>query len=103
MTRDGKIVASAKVKNVGKYKGKESVQLYIHDIVGSAVRPLKELKGFEKIELDVGEEKTVEFTITEETLKYWTKSLKFEAENGKFEVFIGASSACKPFATFELK
>ena len=102
LTRGGKIIASAKIKNVGKYKGKEAVQFYIHDLFGSVVRPVKELKGFEKIELDVGEEKTVEFEITEETLKFWTKDMKFEAENGKFDVFIGKSSACKPFATFEL-
>ena len=102
LTRGGKIIASAKIKNVGKYKGKEAVQLYIHDLFGSVVRPVKELKGFEKIELDVGEEKTVEFEITEETLKFWTKDMKFEAENGKFDVFIGKSSACTPFASFEL-
>ncbi len=102
LTRDGKLVASAKITNVGKYKGKEAVQLYIRDLVGSCVRPLKELKGFEKIELDVGESKTVEFEITEQTLKYWTKRMKFEAESGKFEVFIGKSSACKAFASFEL-
>jgi beta-glucosidase len=70
--------------------------------VRSVVRPIKELKGFEKIELDVGESKTVEFEITEQTLKYWTKRMKFEAESGKFEVFIGKSSACKSFASFEL-
>jgi beta-glucosidase len=102
LTRDGKLVASARITNVGKYKGKETVQLYIRDLVGSCVRPLKELKGFEKIELDVGESKTVEFEITEQTLKYWTKRMKFEAESGKFEVFIGKSSACKSFASFEL-
>ena len=67
------------------------------------MRPVKELKGFEKIELDVGEEKTVEFKITEEMLKFWTKDMKFEAENGKFDVFIGKSSAIHPFARFELK
>ena len=102
LTRGGKIIASAKIKNVGEYKGKEAVQLYIHDLFGSVVRPVKELKGFEKIELDVGEEKTVEFEITEETLKFWTKDMKFEAENGKFDVFIGKSSSCTPFASFEL-
>ena len=102
LTRGGKIIASAKIKNVGKYKGKEAVQFYIHDLFGSVVRPVKELKGFEKIELDVGEEKTVEFEITEETLKFWTKDMKFEAENGKFEAFIGKSSSCTPFASFEL-
>ncbi len=102
MKRGETLIASAKIKNVGSYKAKEAVQLYIRDVVGSVVRPLKELKGFEKIELDVGEEKTVEFTITEEMLKYWNKDIKFVAENGKFEVFIGKDSKCKPFASFEL-
>ena len=102
MKRGDTLVASVKVKNVGKYKAKEAVQLYIRDLVGSVVRPMKELKGFEKIELDVGEEKIVKFEITEEMLKYWNKEIKFVAENGKFDVFIGKSSACEPFARFEL-
>ncbi len=102
MKRDETLLASVKVKNVGKYKAKEAVQFYIRDVVGSVVRPMKELKGFEKIELDVGEEKVVEFNITEETLKYWNKEIKFVAESGEFEVFIGKDSTCKPFASFEL-
>ena len=102
MKRDETLVASVKVKNVGKYKAKEAVQFYIRDVVGSVVRPVKELKGFEKIELDIGEEKTVEFTITEEMLKFWNKEIKFVAESGEFEVFIGKDSTCKPYASFEL-
>lgn len=97
-----KLIASAKIKNTGKYKAKEAVQFYIRDIKGSCVRPVKELKGFEKIELDVGETKTVSFEINEEMLKYWNKELKFVAEKGEFEVFIGKDSDCKPFARFEL-
>ncbi|MBQ8840070.1 MAG: beta-glucosidase BglX [Clostridia bacterium] len=96
------LVASAKIKNTGKYKAKEAVQFYIRDVKGSCVRPVKELKGFEKIELDPGEEKTVSFEITEEMLKYWTREMKFEAEKGEFHVFIGKDSTCKPFATFQL-
>ena len=103
MTRGETLTASVKVKNTGAYKAKEAVQFYIHDVVGSVVRPMKELKGFEKIELDVGEEKTVSFEINEEMLKFWNKDMKFVAENGKFEVFIGKDSRCKPFASFELK
>ena len=103
MTRGETLTASVKVKNTGAYKAKEAVQLYIRDVVGSVVRPLKELKGFEKIELDIGEEKTVSFEINEEMLKYWNKDIKFVAENGKFEVFIGTDSRCTPFASFELK
>ncbi len=97
-----KLTASVKVKNTGKYKAKETVQLYIRDLFGSAVRPLMELKGFEKIELDAGEEKTVTFEITEDTLAYYGADLVRKAEKGKFHVFIGGSSACTPFAEFEL-
>lgn len=96
------LLASAKIKNTGKYKAKEAVQFYIRDVKGSCVRPVKELKGFEKIELDVGEEKTVSFEINEEMLKYWNKELKFVAEKGEFQVFIGKDSTCMPFAKFNL-
>lgn len=96
------LVASAKIKNTGKYKAKEAVQFYIRDVKGTCVRPVKELKGFEKIELDAGEEKTVSFEITEEMLKYWNRDLKFVAEKGEFQVFIGKDSNCKPFASFML-
>ena len=102
MKSDEKLIASAKIKNVGNYKAKEIVQFYIRDVKGSCVRPLKELKGFEKIELDVGEEKIVSFEINEEMLKYWNKDLKFVAEKGEFEVFIGKNSNCQPFAKFNL-
>ena len=97
-----KLVASAKIKNTGKYPAKEIVQLYIRDVKGSCVRPVKELKGFEKIELNVGEEKTIFFEINEEMLKYWNKELKFVAEKGEFEVFVGKDSSCAPFAKFNL-
>lgn len=96
------LVASAKIKNTGKYKAKEIAQLYIRDVKGSCVRPEKELKGFEKIELDVGEEKTISFEINEEMLKYWNKDLNFVAEKGEFQVFIGKDSSCQPFASFNL-
>ena len=96
------LVASAKIKNTGNYKAKEIVQFYIRDVKGSCVRPLKELKGFEKIELDIGEEKTVSFEINEEMLKYWNKNLEFVAEKGEFEVFIGENSNCQSFAKFNL-
>lgn len=96
------LVASAKIKNTGNYKAKEIVQLYIRDVKGSCVRPVKELKGFEKIELDAGEEKTVSFEINEEMLKYWNKNLEFVAEKGEFQVFIGKDSSCLPFASFYL-
>jgi len=97
-----KITASVKVKNVGKYKAKETVQLYIRDLVGSVVRPIKELKGFEKIELNAGEERVVSFEINEESLAFVGADMQRKAEKGKFQVFIAPSSNCKPFAEFEL-
>ena len=102
LTADGKLVASAKIKNTGAFRGKEAVQFYIRDVKGSCVRPVKELKGFEKIELDIGEEKIVSFEITEPMLRYFNKSLEHVSEKGDFEVFIGKDSTCAPFAKFKL-
>ena len=94
---------SVKVKNTGKYKGKEIVQLYIRDLVGSVVRPVKELKGFKKIELDVNEEKEISFEINENTLSFYGIDLQKKAEPGQFRVFVGSSSECESFVEFELK
>ena len=102
MTKNDTLIASVKIKNTGKYRAKEAVQLYLRDVKGSCVRPVKELKGFEKIELDVGEERVVSFEITEPMLRYWTRQMKHESEKGEFYVFIGKSSSCKPFAKFNL-
>ena len=97
----GSIIASVKVKNTGGYKAKEIVQLYIRDLVGSLVRPIKELKGFEKIELLPNEEKTVEFIINEDMLKFVKRDLTYGAEEGDFQVFIGKDSRCQPFDEFK--
>ena len=102
LTCDGRLTASVKIKNTGKYRGKEAVQLYIRDVKGSCVRPVKELKGFEKIELEPNEERVVSFEITEPMLRYWTNEIKHVSEKGDFDVFIGKDSTCKPFATFKL-
>lgn len=102
LTEGGALIASATIKNTGKYKAKEAVQFYIRDVKGSCVRPVKELKGFEKIELDAGEEKTVSFEITEPMLRYWNQKLQHVSEKGEFEVFIGKDSSCKSFAKFNL-
>ncbi|MBQ8393591.1 MAG: glycoside hydrolase family 3 C-terminal domain-containing protein [Clostridia bacterium] len=103
ITDNGKITASVKVKNIGKYKAKEIVQMYIQDLFGSVVRPVKELRGFKKIELGPNEEKTVEFEITEDTLAFVGADLKRKAEKGRFRIFIGNSSEIEPFAEFEYK
>lgn len=89
---DQKLTASAVVTNTGKYDGTEVVQLYIRDLVGSVVRPVKELKGFQKIILKAGESKTVSFTITIEDLKFYNNDLKYDWESGEFEIMIGTSS-----------
>jgi beta-glucosidase len=87
-----KLTASVTVTNTGKYEGKEVVQLYIRDVVGSVTRPVKELKGFQKISLKPGESKTVSFTITPEDLKFYNYDLKFDWEAGEFQIMIGTNS-----------
>ena len=87
------LTASVSVANTGKRNGKEVVQLYIRDLVGSITRPVKELKGFKKVEINAGEIKTVTFSITPEDLKFYNSDLKFDWESGDFEIMIGTSSA----------
>jgi beta-glucosidase len=91
--KNGKITVSVTVKNSGSYSGKEVVQLYIRDLIGSLTRPVKELKGFEMVDLKAGEQKTVSFTIDEKTIAFYTANGKWEAEAGDFKVFIGTNSA----------
>lgn len=102
LTKSGSITVSIDVKNSGNYDGKEIVQLYTRDLVGSITRPIKELKGFQKVEIKKGETKTVTFTITEEDLKFYNQNLDFVAEPGKFEVFVGTNSDTKNKEEFEL-
>lgn len=84
--------ASVTLTNSGKYDGKEVVQLYIRDLVGSVTRPVKELKAFQKIALKAGESRTVTFSITPEDLKFYDSNLKYDWEPGEFEVMIGGNS-----------
>ena len=86
------LVATCKITNTGKYEGEEIVQLYLHDKVGSVVRPVKELKGFSKIKLKAGESKTATFTINKQSLSFFNSQLKWVAEPGDFDLMIGASS-----------
>ena len=87
-----KITASITVTNNGKYDGEEVVQLYIRDVVGSNTRPLKELKGFQKINLKAGESKTVSFSISPADLKFYNHNLKYDWEPGEFHIMIGGNS-----------
>lgn len=82
-----------KVKNTGKMAGKEIVQLYIRDVESSVIRPPKELKGFEKVELKPGEEKTVTFTLGKRAFAYYNVDIKdWHVESGDFEILVGSSS-----------
>jgi beta-glucosidase len=83
---------SVKAKNKGRRAGSEVVQLYIRDLVGSVTRPVKELKGFEKIHLEPGSSKTVSFTLSAENLAFFTSQDGWHAEPGEFEVFVGTNS-----------
>lgn len=87
-----KVLVSVDVLNSGNYDGKEIIQLYIRDVVGSITRPMKELKGFKKIFLKKGEKQTVTFEISVEDLKFYNSDLQFVAEEGQFEIFIGKDS-----------
>lgn len=96
------LTASVTVTNTGKSDGAEVVQLYIRDIVGSVTRPVKELKGFEKIFLKAGESKTVDFKITPELLKFYNYNLDYVFEPGDFDVMIGGNSHDVKSARFTL-
>lgn len=100
---DNELVASVTVTNTGDRAGSEVVQLYIRDLVGSVTRPVKELKGFEKIYLQPNESRTVRFTIAPEMLKFYNADLKFEAEPGDFDVMIGPDSRNVKTARFTLR
>jgi beta-glucosidase len=89
---DQTLTASIELTNSGKYDGKEVVQLYIRDVVGSVTRPVKELKGFQKVFLKAGETKTITFEITPEDLKFYNSDLNFVWEPGEFEIMIGGNS-----------
>lgn len=92
MPMNGTVTASVTVKNTGNREGKETVQLYIHDVYSSSTRPVKELKGFQKISLKPGEAKTVEFKLTAENLKYYDHDLNYVCEPGNFEIMVGPCS-----------
>ncbi|UTN05868.1 glycoside hydrolase family 3 C-terminal domain-containing protein [Flavobacterium bizetiae] len=103
MKNNETIKVSFQLSNAGKVAGEEVVQLYLKDKFGSVVRPVLELRDFQKIKLNAGESKTIEFTIDKEKLSFYNDKLEFVAESGDFEVMIGASSAdIKLKSNFEL-
>jgi len=102
LTKDGKLKASVKIKNTGKFKGTETVQLYIRDLTASVTRPVKELKSFRKVTLHPAEEKEIVFEITEQDLRFWNDKKQHISEPGKFHLFIGTDSENVQKVDFEL-
>ena len=97
-----KLTASVTVTNSGARAGEEVVQLYVRDLVGSVTRPVKELKGFEKISLRKGETRTVRFTLTDADLAFTRQDMSWGSEPGQFKLWVGPSSAEGSEAAFEL-
>ena len=103
MTANGSLTAKVTVSNTGQRQGTEVVQLYVHDLHASIARPVKELKGFERITLEPGESREVSFEIRPELLKFYNHELAYVLEPGKFDVMIGGNSRDVKMATFEVK
>ncbi len=89
---DGKLTVSVEVENIGRRLGDEVVQLYLRDVAASVTRPVKELKGFQRITLPPGKNQRVEFTLTSEHLGFWNRENRFVVEPGDFKVTVGNSS-----------
>ena len=103
LTSDSSIEATVIITNTSDIEGTETVQLYIRDLVGSVVRPVKELKGIQRVIVKPHDSKKVSFTITEDMLKFIRSDMTFNSEAGKFEVFIGKDSSTQNKQVFELK
>jgi beta-glucosidase len=102
IAKNGELKVTVDVTNSGERDGEEVVQLYIRDLVGSLVRPIKELKGFEKIMLKSGETKKVSFTINSKTLQFYTANRKWEVEPGTFNIWVGGDSNASLKETFSV-
>jgi len=98
----GKLDVSVDVKNTGNFDGEEVVQLYIRDLVGSVVRPVRELKGFQKIMLQKGETRKITFQLKPEDLKFYNDKLEYINEPGQYEIYVGNSSVGGLKGAFEL-
>ncbi|MGV0980414.1 glycoside hydrolase family 3 C-terminal domain-containing protein [Empedobacter falsenii] len=96
------IKVTVNVKNTGNYDGEEVVQLYVRDLVGSVTRPVRELKGFDKVMIKKGETKTITFTLTPEDLKFHDINMKYVAEAGDFDIFVGGDSNASLKTSFTL-
>ena len=102
LTEDGEIIASVCIQNTGEREGSDVLQLYIRDVTASVARPVKELKGFEKVSLKPGEKKEISFRITEEMLRFVRADGSYGSEPGKFRVWISDSSDSGMYQEFVL-
>jgi beta-glucosidase len=103
MARDGSLQVKTRVTNTGRRAGVEVVQLYVRDLVGSVTRPVKELKGFQKVALQPGEAREVSFTLKPSDLAFYTAAGRWEAEPGAFKVYVGGNSRDVKEAGFTLR
>src|SRR5687767_993941 len=99
----GRVTVSVDVENTGTRTGDEVVQLYIRDMAASVTRPVKELKGFERITLLPGEKRRVTFVLTAQHLGFWNREMRFVVEPGEFKVMVGPNSAILVQATFQVR
>jgi beta-glucosidase len=99
---NGKLTVSVEVENVGQRAGDEVVQLYIRDPVATMTRPVKELKGFQRVTLQPGEKRRVEFVLGHEQLGFWNREMRYVVEPGEFRVMVGANSADVTEVKFEV-
>ena len=97
-----KLEATITITNTGKFDGEETAQLYIRDVVGSVTRPVKELKGFQKVFLKASESKKITFALTANDLKFYDINMKYTYEPGAFMLFIGTNSNDIKEADFKL-
>jgi beta-glucosidase len=98
----GKLTVSVDVENTGRRAGDEVVQLYVRDVVASMTRPVKELKGFQRVTLQPGEKRRVEFTLGRDELAFWNREMRFVVEPGEFRVMVGSNSQDVIEAKFEV-
>jgi beta-glucosidase len=101
-TASGKLTVSVEVENTGRRAGDEVVQLYIRDLVATMTRPVKELKGFQRVSLRPGEKRRVEFVLGPEHLGFWNRGMRYVVEPGEFRVMVGANSVDVVEAKFEV-
>ena len=100
---DGKVKVSITLQNKGSVPGREVAQLYIRDMVATVSRPVRELKGFRLVDLEVGETKVVEFELTKDELGFFNNNGEYVIEKGDFQVFVGGNSDASSSGSFEIK